>query len=327
MIRIPVNTFRVLPCKLRSNLAERRWEYSKGAGRFLYPSSDGGLVVVAQTDREESYQCWSVEKGFWQLQANYCVKAEPQHESTRLIGSSHTLLVPEEKPVILPGEACSSVMKTQTYWNELIVVCTLLCFSILVFSLFVIYQNRDHMKSIFKQSECPDMQQKKAQLAEKPTESLPLNGNNVLSSVSDHKGYQSLYDNYFCSTPTQEYSSPDNSKSFSESEQHPLQLKDTHVEISPTSPSPRVRLSSEIKDSMIWDSSCNWQLHWEGSDMMRIDSATGQTKKTWTHFFWMFHQIVVLFSLYPTYVLVISTFSQSLVVCIWWGKNQRGVNI
>ncbi|XP_060779480.1 sema domain, immunoglobulin domain (Ig), transmembrane domain (TM) and short cytoplasmic domain, (semaphorin) 4Ba isoform X2 [Neoarius graeffei] len=251
VIRIPVNTFRVLPCKLRSNLAERRWEYSKGAGRFLYPSSDGGLVVVAQTDREESYQCWSVEKGFWQLQANYCVKAEPQHESTRLIGSSHTLLVPEEKPVILPGEACSSVMKTQTYWNELIVVCTLLCFSILVFSLFVIYRNRDHMKSIFKQSECPDMQQKKAQLAEKPTESLPLNGNNVLSSVSDHKGYQSLYDNYFCSTPTQECSSPDNSKSFSESEQHPLQLKDTHVEISPTSPSPRVRLSSEIKDSMI----------------------------------------------------------------------------
>ncbi|KAB5574987.1 hypothetical protein PHYPO_G00215480 [Pangasianodon hypophthalmus] len=251
VIRIPVNTFQVLPCKLRSNLAERRWEYSKGAGRFLYPSSDGGLVVVAQTGREESYECWSVEKGFWQLLANYCVKAEPQHESTTLTGSSHTPLVPKEEPMILPGEARSSLMETKTYWNELIVVCTLLGVSLLVFSLFVIYRNRDHMKSMLKQSECPNMQQKKAQMAGKPTESLPLNGNNIPSSVSDHKGYQTLHDNYFCSTPTQECSSPENSKSFSESEQRPLHLKDTHVEISPTCPRPRVRLGSEIKDSII----------------------------------------------------------------------------
>ncbi|KAK3569917.1 hypothetical protein QTP86_007353 [Hemibagrus guttatus] len=251
VIRIPANTFQVLPCKLRSNLAERRWEYSKGAGRFLYPSSDGGLIVVAQTDREESYECWSVEKGFWQPLANYCVKAEPQHESTTLIGSSHTPLMPKDEPVILPGDARSSLIENKSYWNELIVVCTLLGFSFLVFSLFVIYRNRDRMKAMLTQSECPNMQQKKARMAGKPTESLPLNGNTVPSSVADHKGYQTLQDNYFCSTSTQECSSPENSKSFSESEQRPLHLKDTHVEILPTCPHPRVRLGSEIKDSII----------------------------------------------------------------------------
>ncbi|XP_058244218.1 sema domain, immunoglobulin domain (Ig), transmembrane domain (TM) and short cytoplasmic domain, (semaphorin) 4Ba [Hemibagrus wyckioides] len=251
VIRIPANTFQVLPCKLRSNLAERRWEYSKGAGRFLYPSSDGGLIVVAQTDREESYECWSVEKGFWQPLANYCVKTEPQHESTMLIGSSHTPLMPKEEPVILPGDARSSLIENKSYWNELIVVCILLGMSFLVFPLIVICRNRNRMKAMLKQSECPNMQQKKARMAGKPTESLPLNGNTVPSSVADHKGYQTLHDNCFCSTPTQECSSPENSKSFSESEQRPLHLKDTHVEISPTCPNPRVRLGSEIKDSII----------------------------------------------------------------------------
>lgn len=249
-IRIPANTFQVLPCKLRSNLAERRWEYGRDAGRYVYPSSDGGLVVVAQTDKEESFECWSVESGFWQLLANYCVKAESQHESTTWMDSFHIPLVPKEESVILPGEARSSLIETKTYWNELIVVCTLMGFSILVFFLFVIYRNRNRMKSMLKQSECPNVQQKKARMAGQPTQSLPLNGNSIPLSVSDHKGYQTLHD-YLCRTPTQECSSPENSKSFSESEQRPLHMKDTHVEISPTCPRPRVRLGSEIKDSII----------------------------------------------------------------------------
>ncbi|XP_076847232.1 sema domain, immunoglobulin domain (Ig), transmembrane domain (TM) and short cytoplasmic domain, (semaphorin) 4Ba isoform X2 [Brachyhypopomus gauderio] len=251
VILIPANTFRVLPCNLRSNLAERQWEYRESAGRFLYPSPDGGLVVVAQTDREESYECWSVEKGFRQLLANYCVKAEPRHDSTTPIGHSRTPMVPNGEPIILPGEARSPQMETKTYWNELIVVCALLGFSLVVFSLFVVYRNRDRMKSMLKEGECPNMQQKKARIAGKPTESLPLNGNNIPPSVSDHKGYQTLHDNYFCSTPTQECSSPENSKSFSESEKRPLNLKESHVEISPTCPRPRVRLGSEIKDSIV----------------------------------------------------------------------------
>ncbi|XP_041966810.1 sema domain, immunoglobulin domain (Ig), transmembrane domain (TM) and short cytoplasmic domain, (semaphorin) 4Ba [Alosa sapidissima] len=256
LIVMPANTFRVLPCKLRSNLAERQWEYSADAGQFLYPSPDGGLVVVAHGDRQETYECWSVEEGFRQLLANYCVRAEAmRQESTTLFGRSRTPLAPREEPIALPGEARSPQLETKTYWNELIVVCALLAFSLVAFSLFVVYRNRGRMKSMLKEGECPNMPQKKPRLAggKPPHESLPLNGNTAVPpSVSDHKGYQTLNDNYFCSTPTHDQcSSPENSKSFSESEKRPLNLKESHVEISPTCPRPRVRLGSEIKDSIV----------------------------------------------------------------------------
>lgn len=251
VIIIPANTFRVLPCKLRSNLAERKWEFSKTASHFHYPSPEGGLVVVAQVDRQENYQCWSVEEGFRQLLANYCVRGEARQESTTFTGRSHMPPISQEEYIILPEDAHSRHLNTKTYWNELLVVCALLAFSLVVFSLFVVYRNRSHMKSMLKEGECPPMQQKKPRTAGKPVENLPLNGNAVTASVSDHKGYQTLNDNYICSTPPQECSSPDNSKSFSESEKRPLNLRESHVEISPTCPRPRVRLGSMIKDSIV----------------------------------------------------------------------------
>uniref|UniRef100_A0A3Q3B137 Semaphorin 4B n=1 Tax=Kryptolebias marmoratus TaxID=37003 RepID=A0A3Q3B137_KRYMA len=251
LITIPANTFRVLPCKLRSNLAQRKWRYSDGSSQFLYATPEGNLVVVAQSDRMETYECWSEEEGFRQLLANYCVRAEPRQESTTPVGHSRTPHFAPEETIILPGESRSEQVHTKTYWNELIVVCALLAFSLVVFSLFVIYRNRDHMKSMLKQGECPNMQQKKPRIVGKPTESLPLNSNTIPVSTSDHKGYQTLNDNYICSTPTHE-SSPDNSKSFSESsDRRPLNLKESHVEYSPTCPRPRVRLGSEIKDSIV----------------------------------------------------------------------------
>uniref|UniRef100_A0A3Q3BEU1 Semaphorin-4B n=1 Tax=Kryptolebias marmoratus TaxID=37003 RepID=A0A3Q3BEU1_KRYMA len=237
LITIPANTFRVLPCKLRSNLAQRKWRYSDGSSQFLYATPEGNLVVVAQSDRMETYECWSEEEGFRQL--------------TTPVGHSRTPHFAPEETIILPGESRSEQVHTKTYWNELIVVCALLAFSLVVFSLFVIYRNRDHMKSMLKQGECPNMQQKKPRIVGKPTESLPLNSNTIPVSTSDHKGYQTLNDNYICSTPTHE-SSPDNSKSFSESsDRRPLNLKESHVEYSPTCPRPRVRLGSEIKDSIV----------------------------------------------------------------------------
>ncbi|XP_023697725.1 semaphorin-4B-like [Paramormyrops kingsleyae] len=246
---IPANSFRVLPCDVRSNLAERRWEYSEGARHSVYASPDGGLLVVAQADTEENYACWSVEEGFQQLLANYCVRAEVWQETTTLMGRTRTTQVHRDT-IVLPGEARFPSISTKTYWNELIIVCTLLAFSLLVFSLLVVYRNRGHMKSMLKESECPNIQQMKPRMVSKPVESLPLNGNPLPASSSDHKGYQTLNDNYFCSTPTLD-SSPDNSKSFSESERRPLNFKESHVEISPTCPRPRIRLGSEIKDSIV----------------------------------------------------------------------------
>lgn len=242
-----------MPCKLRSNLAQRRWRYRAGASQFLYATPEGNLVVVAQAGRTETYECWSEEQGFRQLLANYCVLAEPrQQSSTTPRAHSRTPHVEQEESVILPGESRSEQVHAKTYWNELIAVCGLLALSLVVFSLFVIYRNRDHMKSMLKQGECPpSVQQKKPRMAGKPAESLPLNGNPIPVSTSDHKGYQALNDNYICSTPTLE-SSPENSKSFSEaSDRRPLNVKETRVEYSPTCPRPRVRLGSEIKDSIV----------------------------------------------------------------------------
>ncbi|KAM6937321.1 sema domain, immunoglobulin domain (Ig), transmembrane domain (TM) and short cytoplasmic domain, (semaphorin) 4Ba [Xenentodon cancila] len=251
VIIIPANTFKVLPCKPRSNLAESQWEFSENAGHFHYPSPEGGLVVVAQADKQETYECWSVEEGFRQLLANYCVRGEAKQDSTTPSGRSRAPQISQDESINLPGETRLLQTNTKTYWNELIVVCALLGFSLVVFSLFVIYRHRDHMKSMLKEGECPNMQQKKPKIVVKTAENLPLNGNAVPTSVSDHKGYQTLNDNYICSTPPHECSSPDNSKSFSESEKRPLNLRESHVEISPTCPRPRVRLGSEIKDSIV----------------------------------------------------------------------------
>lgn len=184
-----------------------------------------------------------------ELLANYCVKGEARQESTTLMGRSRTPQLSQEEVIV--GDNRSPQINTKTYWNELIVVCTLLGFSVVVFSLFVIYRNRDHMKSMLKEGECPNIQQKKPRIVGKPAENLPLNGSTVTTSASDHKGYQTLNDNYLCSTPPHECSSPENTKSFSESEKRPLNLKESHVEISPTCPRPRVRLGSEIKDSIV----------------------------------------------------------------------------
>ncbi|XP_015199176.2 sema domain, immunoglobulin domain (Ig), transmembrane domain (TM) and short cytoplasmic domain, (semaphorin) 4Ba isoform X1 [Lepisosteus oculatus] len=250
---LPANTFKVLSCKLHSNLAQRRWVYSDSASQFVYASPDGGLVVVAQADMPETYECWSVEEGFRQLVANYCMRAEKLPDTTTTTTAStarsRTPRVQVDGSLILPGESRSPQLSPKTYWNELLIVCALLGFSFLVFSLFVVYRNRDHMKSVLKQGECPNMQQKKPRMGGKPAESLPLNGSAVPASTSDHKGYQTLNDNYICSTPTHE--SPDHGKGFTESEKRPLDFKESHVEISPTCPRPRVRLGSEIKDSIV----------------------------------------------------------------------------
>lgn len=115
---------------------------------------------VAQAGRMETYKCWSEEEGFRQLLANYCLIAEPHQESTTLRAHSRTPRFEHEESIILPGESHSEQVYTKTYWNELIVVCGLLAFSFVVFSLFVLCRNQDHMKSMLKQGECtPSMQQ------------------------------------------------------------------------------------------------------------------------------------------------------------------------
>ncbi|XP_077600220.1 semaphorin-4B-like [Stigmatopora nigra] len=249
-IIIPANTFQVLPCQTRSNLAERSWAFSENSAHFHYPGPDGGLVVVAQADHRATYECWSVEEGFHQLLANYCVLAESgrQRQGGARRGPTRSPPASRDRFVLVPGEAGSPRIDAKTYWNELIVVCALLAFSLLVFSLFAVYRNRDHVKAVLKEGERPNGQQRKP----KSVESLPLNGNAPVVSVAEHKGYQTLHDVYAggtaATTPTRECSSPDDGK---ESDGRRRDPRESRVEISSASPRPRVRLGSEIKDSVV----------------------------------------------------------------------------
>ncbi|XP_019737315.1 semaphorin-4B-like [Hippocampus comes] len=126
-IVIPADTFHVLPCELRSKLARRVWRSSETSGRSHYPGSEGGLAVVARAGGQETYECWSLEEGFRQLLANYCVRGRAAAAS-------------QERELRSPRLAAKS------YWNELVVACALLACSLLVFSLFVLYRHRRHAK-------------------------------------------------------------------------------------------------------------------------------------------------------------------------------------
>ncbi|XP_051916354.1 semaphorin-4B-like [Hippocampus zosterae] len=118
-IVIPADTFRVLPCRPRSKLARRLWRSSDASGRSHYPGAEGGLAVVARAGGRETYECWSLEGGFRQLLANYCVRG-------RELGSPR--------------------LAADTYWSQLVAACALLAFSPLLFALFVIYGHRRRTK-------------------------------------------------------------------------------------------------------------------------------------------------------------------------------------
>ncbi|XP_077373762.1 sema domain, immunoglobulin domain (Ig), transmembrane domain (TM) and short cytoplasmic domain, (semaphorin) 4Ba [Festucalex cinctus] len=238
VIVIPANTFRVLPCELRSNLARRLWLSSETSARSHFPAgSDGGLAVVARAGAQHTYECWSLEEGFRQLLANYCVRGQAEREAgAGGIGVPPASSSSQDHVVIPP---ISPQIDAKTYRNELIVVCALLAFSLLVFSLFAVYRNRERVKSALKEGECPGARQKKARAAAKPAENLPLNGNAAAAAASpaDHRGYRTLRDNSACGTP------PENGR---------RQSDESRAEISDDAgPRPRVRLGSEIKDSVV----------------------------------------------------------------------------
>ncbi|NXA36149.1 SEM4B protein, partial [Eudromia elegans] len=75
-VRLPPNAVRPLPCQLLSNLATRRWAHNGApvnASYLVLP--DGALVLVGSPERAGTYECWSLEEGFRQLMASYCVAA------------------------------------------------------------------------------------------------------------------------------------------------------------------------------------------------------------------------------------------------------------
>lgn len=250
-IQLPPNAVQPLPCRLLSNLASRRWLHNGApvnASYLVLP--DGALILVGSPERAGTYECWSLEEGFRKLMASYCVGVQEPAlgpaNSGRKVAAGHDTLetVSTSRSTSAVGSAAAR-LEGKTYWTEFLVMSVLFAAAVVVLAFFVLHRHRDSMKALLEPGD-PTRHQKPPR---KPVESLPLNGSNLPSTAPEHKGYQALQDNYIVSTPVHEPPGPP--RTFSESEKRPLHVHDSFVEVSPACQRPRVRLGSEIQDSVV----------------------------------------------------------------------------
>ncbi|XP_030313206.1 semaphorin-4B [Calypte anna] len=250
-IQLPPNAVQPLPCRLLSNLASRRWLHDGApvnASYLVLP--DGALILVGSPERAGTYECWSLEEGFRKLMASYCVGVQElalgPPDPSRKVASGRDALetVSTSRSTSAVGSAAAR-LDGKTYWTEFLVMCVLFVTTVLVLAFFLLHRHRNGMKALLEPGD-PSRHQKPPR---KPVESLPLNGSSLPSTVPEHKGYQALQDNYIVSTPVHEPPGPP--RAFSESEKRPLHVRDSFVEVSPACQRPRVRLGSEIQDSVV----------------------------------------------------------------------------
>ncbi|XP_075431245.1 semaphorin-4B isoform X2 [Ascaphus truei] len=257
-ILLESNAANTLPCKLLSNLASRLWIHNgKQINSSYHIFPDGDLFLVGIPERLGSYECWSVEEDFRKLMVRYCVEQEDLIKTITL-NTDTEIMFPKISVIdkyvnsstsVSSSESHSAKLTGKSYWNEFVVMTTLFGVAVFILTLFFLYKNRNGMKSILKPVEHHDKQPKKSRQNGKPAESLPLNGTCTPTQVADHKGYQTLNDNYIISTPVHDPLVAN--KNLSESDKRPLNIQDTLVELSPACQRPRVRLGSEIRDSVV----------------------------------------------------------------------------
>ncbi|NXM88746.1 SEM4B protein, partial [Oenanthe oenanthe] len=250
-IQLPPNAVQSLPCQLLSNLATRHWLHNEvpvNASYLVLP--DGALILVGSPERAGTYECWSLEEGFRKLMASYCVGVRepalgPADSGGKAAAGRDALeTVSTSRSTSAAGSAAAR-LEGKTYWTEFLVMCVLFAAAVLVLAFFVLHRHRDGMKALLEPGD-PGRHPKPPR---KPVESLPLNGSSLPSTAPEHKGYQALQDNYIVSTPVHEPPGPP--RAFSESEKRPLHVRDSFVEVSPACQRPRVRLGSEIQDSVV----------------------------------------------------------------------------
>uniref|UniRef100_A0A8C5M3Z3 Semaphorin 4B n=1 Tax=Leptobrachium leishanense TaxID=445787 RepID=A0A8C5M3Z3_9ANUR len=243
-----------LSCKLLSNLANRLWIHNgKEINSSYLVLQNGDLILLSSPERLGTYECWSLEDDFRKLMVKYCVEPEGVMKKTTTTRSPKTEVVIQSVSVIDKVVNSSSFVSSKShssksYWYEFLIMTALFIVVVVTATLIVLYKKRNQMKSILKTADHADKQNKSLRKNGKPAESLPLNGTSAPIPASDHKGYQTLNDNYIISTPVHD---PVNMNAVLASEKRPLNVKDTHVEISPSCQRPRVRLGSEIRDSVV----------------------------------------------------------------------------
>ncbi|KAM5291794.1 semaphorin-4B [Ctenodactylus gundi] len=236
------NTVNTLACPLLSNLATRLWLHNgipvnASSSHWVLPTGD--LLLVGSQQGLGEFHCWSLEEGFRQLMASYCPQVA-QDEGTKLTepGSSVPVIINTSRVSAPAAANRASWGGDKSYWTEFLVVCALFGLAVVLLVLFFLYRHRDGMKVFLKQGECASVHPKTRPVV-LPPETRPLNGMGPPSTPLDHRGYQALSD-----------SSP-GPRVFTESEKRPLSIQDSFVEVSPVCPRPRVRLGSEIRDSVV----------------------------------------------------------------------------
>ncbi|ELW62812.1 Semaphorin-4B [Tupaia chinensis] len=240
-VQFQPNTVNTLVCPLLSSLATRFWLYNgapinASASCHVLPSGD--LLLVGNQQSLGEFQCWSLEEGFQQLVASYCPEVVEDGEVDQTARGGSVPVIINTSRVSAPAGGKSSWGADKSYWNEFLVMCTLFGLAVVLLALFFLYRHRDGMKVFLKQGECASVHPKTRPLV-LPPETRPLNGIGPPSTPLDHRGYQALSD-----------SSP-GPRVFTESEKRPLSIQDSFVEVSPVCPRPRVRLGSEIRDSVV----------------------------------------------------------------------------
>ncbi|XP_042329080.1 semaphorin-4B [Sceloporus undulatus] len=245
------NAVKPLPCPPLSNLASWKWEKDGAplnASSLVLP--DGGLVLVGGSGQAGRYECWSWEGGFRKRTASYCVEVEPAlgpRLMPPLRSPPETVSTSRSTSAEATGDI-SALLEDKTYWTEFLVMCALFGMTVTLLTLFGLHRHHDAIKAFLKQGTCTHA--KAPRKAGAPPESLPLNSANVPSSLPEHKGYQALNDSHVANTPA--HVGPGHlDVAFLESSRRPLSIHGSFVEVSAASQRPRVRLGSEIRDSVV----------------------------------------------------------------------------
>uniref|UniRef100_A0A8C6G1H0 Semaphorin-4B n=1 Tax=Moschus moschiferus TaxID=68415 RepID=A0A8C6G1H0_MOSMO len=235
------HTVNTLACPLLSNMATRLWQHNgapintSASCRVL---ATGDLLLVGSHLELGLFQCWSLEGGIQQLEASYCPKVVEDEVAGRADRSGRVPIVINTSRVSAPAGGKASWSADRSYWTEFLVMCVLFVSAVVLLILFFLYRHRGGMKAFLKQGECASVHPKTRPMV-LPPEIRPLNGVGPPSTPLDHQGYQALLDSSL------------GPRVFTESEKRPLSIQDSFVEVSPVCPRPRVRLGSEIRDSVV----------------------------------------------------------------------------
>ncbi|XP_060116336.1 semaphorin-4B [Heteronotia binoei] len=252
---LTANAVKPLPCPRLSNLASRQW-VREGAAlntSFLVLPT-GELVLVGSREQAGHYECWSQEGGFRRLMGSYCVRVEPEGpgwlvplpDPLDTISTSRST-----SPAAVAAGGITALLEAKTYWTEFLVMCGLFGLTATLLTLFVLRRHQSTMKAFLQQGKCTSAPAKKLHKAGLPTETLPLNGASAPSAPLDHRGYQTLDDRHVASTPLRDTPAPPPGTAFLEADLRALSVHESFVEMPAPSQRPRVRLGSEIRDSVV----------------------------------------------------------------------------